>query len=61
MKIFKNTMMSTWDIGIVKIAVGCMALAIGATWPDIFAPYAKILFAVGVAAGLYALYVWLKK
>jgi len=61
MKIFKDTIMSTWDIGLIKLAVGCMGIAIGATWADIFAPYAMILFIVGILAGLYALYSWTKK
>lgn len=61
MKIFKNVSMSTWDIGIIKLAVGFIALAIGATWPNVFAPYAKILFVLGLLFGLYALYSWIKK
>ena len=61
MKIFKEVLMSTWDIGIIKIAVTCMALAIGATWPEIISPYATILFVVGIIAALYSLYIWLKK
>ena len=61
MKIFKNTLMSTWDIGLIKFAVACMGIAIGATWADIFAPYALYIFAVGVIAGLFSLYTWVKK
>ena len=61
MKIFKNTLMSTWDIATVKIAVGFIGVAIGATWADIFAPYTTILFVAGLAAGLYAIYSWVKK
>jgi len=61
MKIFKTVSMSTWDIGIIKIAVACMAFAIGSTWPNIFAPYAKILFTIGILAALHALYTWTKK
>ena len=31
MKIFKDTMMSTWDIGLLKTAIAFMAIAIGST------------------------------
>ncbi len=61
MKFLKTVPMSSWDIGIIKIAVACMAFAIGSTWPEIFAPYSKLLFTVGILAGLYAGYSWLKK
>lgn len=61
MKIFKTVSMSTYDIGVIKLAIGFIALAVGATWPEVFAPYSKFLFVVGLGAGLYALYMWAKK
>lgn len=53
--------MSTWDIGIIKIAVACMAIAIGATWPEVLVPYVKAFVIVGILSGAYALSVWIKK
>jgi hypothetical protein len=61
MKLFKNVSMSIWDIGLVKFAISCMALGIGSTWPNIFAPYATPLFIVGILVGLFSLYSWIKK
>jgi len=61
MKIFKDTVLSTWEIGVIKIAVACMAVAIGSIWPEVFAPYAKVLFAIGALASVYALFFWTKK
>jgi hypothetical protein len=61
MKIFKTVPMSTWDIGILKIAVAFMAVSIGATWPEVFAPYVKFIFSAGVVAALYAMYGWMNK
>jgi len=61
MKLFKSTFMSTWDIGLIKFAVVCIGIAIGATWPAIFAPYAMALFVIGVLVGFYAGYAWMKK
>ena len=61
MKIFKTVSMSTWDIGIIKLAVALMGIAIGSTWPNIFAPYAGLMFSVGILFGIYMFYIWLKK
>lgn len=61
MKLFKTVLMTTWDIGVIKLAVACIAFAIASTWPDVFAPYARVLFTLGIILGLYALSTWLKK
>lgn len=61
MTIFKTVQMSSWDIGVLKLAVGFIGIAIGSTWADIFAPYALIFSIIGLAAGLYAVYTWAKK
>lgn len=61
MKIFKTSLMNTWDIGVIKLAVLLIGVAIGATWAPVFAPYALALFIIGVLIGLYALYAWMKK
>jgi len=61
MKIFKNVPMNTWEMGMVKFSVGFIGIAIGATWPNIFAPYATIIFAAGLLVGLCIVYLWFKK
>ena len=61
MKIFKNVPMNTWEIGMVKFAVGFIGIAIGTTWADIFAPYATIMFVAGLLVGLCIVYIWAKK
>ena len=61
MKIFKTVSMSTWDIGVIKIAVAAIAFAIGSNWPELFTPYTPILVLIGIAAGAYASYSWLRK
>ncbi len=61
MKLFKTALMSTWDIGVLKLAVLCIGLAIGAKWATVFAPYTTALFIIGVLIGLYSLYTWAKK
>jgi uncharacterized membrane protein len=61
MKLFKTVSMSTWEIGMVKIAVLCMGIAIGAFWSSIFTPYITVLIVTGVLVGLYAGYRWVRK
>jgi hypothetical protein len=53
--------MKWWEIGIIKIALLSVGIAIGANWPEIFARYAWGLFIFGVALGLYDFYLWAKK
>jgi hypothetical protein len=62
MNIFKkNVQMNYWELAPIKLAMICVGIAIGATWPEIFGPYNWVIFGVGLATGLYALYSWLKK
>lgn len=59
MNIFKSTRFAWWQLGILKWAVLFIGIAVGATWPEIFAPYAFKLLIVGVLASLYLGFVWL--
>jgi hypothetical protein len=60
MKLFKSKMLQWWEIGVIKFAVLCIGIAVGAHWYPFFFVHAKIILLVGLAAGLYALYFWLK-
>lgn len=60
MNIFKSTKFTWWQLGILKWATLFFGLAIGAMWPEIFAPYAKMLLVIGVIAGIYLGFVWFK-
>jgi len=60
MKLFKNKSMQWWDIGIIKLAVACIGVAIGAHWYPIFFTHAKMILIVGLVIGLYSLYRWLQ-
>lgn len=46
-----------WQIGLLKLAMLCIGIAIGAHWQQFFAPYAIYLFGVGLILGLYIAYV----
>ncbi len=60
MNIFKSTRFTWWQLGILKWSVLFIGIAVGATWPEIFEPYAFKLLIVGVVAGVYLGIVWLK-
>lgn len=60
MNIFKSTKFTWWQLGVLKWATLFFGLAIGALWPEIFAPYAKILLGIGIVAGIYLAFVWCK-
>ncbi|CAN5711124.1 hypothetical protein BH11PAT2_BH11PAT2_08770 [soil metagenome] len=58
MNIFKSTNFTWWQLGLLKWAVLFIGIAIGATWPEVFAPYASLLVVVGLVISLYLVIVW---
>jgi hypothetical protein len=46
MRIFKSTTFTWWELGMLKWTGLSVGIAIGATWPDIFAHYAGALLIV---------------
>jgi hypothetical protein len=61
MNLFKSGTLAWWQVGILKLSVACIAIAIGANWPQIFQPLTLWLVIVGVLLGLYLVSVWYKK
>jgi hypothetical protein len=59
MNIFKSTRFTWWQLGLLKWAVLFIGIAAGATWPELLAPYALILLAIGLVISLYLGVVWL--
>lgn len=60
MSIFTSTTFTWWQIGMLKWAVLFIGIAIGATWPDLFADYAMVLAAIGLLLSIYLGMVWLR-
>ncbi len=60
MNIFKSTTFTWWQISLLKWAVLFIGIAVGALWPQIFAPYASILLITGLAIGAYLGFVWIR-
>lgn len=53
MKIFKNYTFTWWQAGIFKLSLLAIGVAIGANWPEVFAPYTVILVVIGIVLGIY--------
>lgn len=60
MNIFKPTNFTWWQFGLLKWAVLFIGLAIGSTWPSLFAPYALMLAVLGLLVSCYLTIVWLR-
>jgi len=61
MKIFKNYTYSWWQIGLLKLALLCFGVAIGAYWHEVFSGYITILIVAGIILGIYIGFISLKK
>ncbi len=60
MKFFASKTLQWWEVGLIKLAVLLIALAIGSHWAKLFSPHARVLGIVGILTGIYCLYRWLK-
>ena len=57
----KSYSFTWWQIGILKVAVLAIGVAIGAHWHELFATWITPLIVLGVVAGIYVAYVTLKQ
>ena len=60
MDIFKSGTLTWWQVGIFKLALLLIGVAIGATLHAFFIPYAPQLFTAGVLLSFYIAYVWFR-
>jgi hypothetical protein len=61
MNIFKPTTFTWGQLGALKWGVFLIGIAFGATWPQLFSPYAIHLLTLGLLLSLYVGYVWIKQ
>jgi hypothetical protein len=61
MNIFKKRTLHWWQIGILKLSVASIAIAIGAQWSNIFLPYTNFLILFGIILGAYLFVVWFRQ
>jgi hypothetical protein len=60
MNIWKTSSFKWWQLGILKIALLMIGIAIGANWPEIFVSYTWTLVIAGLVLSVYIWFVWLK-
>lgn len=60
MNLFKSRTVQWWEVGLIKLSVMCVGIAVGATWPEVFAAHIGLLVVVAVVVGLYMAYRWYK-
>ncbi len=58
MNIFSSTTFTWWQLGLLKWAVFLIGIAVGASWPEIFAQNAVILLVIGLCISVYLFIVW---
>jgi hypothetical protein len=58
---FRPMTFTWWQISGLKAAVFAVGLAVGSTWPNIFAPYAVLLLIAGLLLSIYLAVVWARK
>ncbi|HEX5774707.1 MAG TPA: hypothetical protein VFY28_01960 [Candidatus Paceibacterota bacterium] len=49
-----------WQIGLLKLALLSIGIAIGANWPETFLPLTSILIVITVVLGLYLAVAWFR-
>jgi uncharacterized membrane protein YgaE (UPF0421/DUF939 family) len=59
--LFKNTTLTWWQLGLLKIAVLAIGIVIGSHWSDIFVGYTTVLLIVGGVSSVYLGIVWFKR
>jgi hypothetical protein len=60
MNIFKSTRFTWYQLGLLKWAVLFIGIAIGAYWPEVFAPYVMTLLIIGILISVYLIFVWIR-
>jgi hypothetical protein len=52
--------LANWQIGVVKLSVACIAIALGSYFPKTFLPYGLYLVTAGIVFTIWATVIWLK-
>lgn len=61
MNILKPITLTWWQVGLLKWAVFVIGVALGATWPELFAPHTVKLLVVGLVLSAYLTWVWFRQ
>lgn len=60
MNLFRSKTLSWWQVGIIKGAVLCIGIAIGAYWSNAFVAHVTTLVSLGVVLGIIGAVMWLR-
>ncbi len=61
MNLFKPVTLKWWQVGSFKISMIAVGIAIGATWPSVFANWLTALWLLFAVLIVYVSYVWWKQ
>jgi hypothetical protein len=61
MKFFKSFTFAWWQLSLLKLSMAALGLAVGSTWPGVFAGWRDLLLILFVVPAFYVSYVWLKQ
>jgi len=61
MAVFKDFTFAWWQLSLLKLSMVALGLAIGSTWPEVFAGWRNSLLLLFVVPAFYVSYVWLKQ
>ena len=61
MNIFKDFTLKWQQVGIFKIAMLSLGIAIGSMWPELFKGWIPLLLLLFLISGGYVAYVWWKQ
>jgi hypothetical protein len=61
MKFFKSFTFAWWQLSLLKLSMAALGLAVGSTWPGVFAGWRDLLLILFVVTAFYLSYVWLKQ
>lgn len=57
MKVLKDYTFTWWQMGLLKLAMLAIGVAVGAYWQEVFLPYVTLLVIAGIALGIYLAYI----
>ena len=58
MNLLKSETLTWWQVGILKLSVLLIGIAIGANWSATFVSYSALFVLVGLCGGIYIGYIW---
>jgi hypothetical protein len=61
MKILKTLTLQWWETSLFKLSMIALGILVGATWPDLLAPWRGVLLAVFALPAAYLTWVWWKQ